>query len=203
MELRRFFIISVLLFAGCVPPRLNTTIGDLGKINLDKDFGVVFGSVQIKVEGEPYKKLIIHSLHDTNWHLTIENLYDSNLVYSIEGCANGKEFPFVGKLPVGSYRFVDMERTGWVAGQRPVKGFIQTYFDVVGGESAYIGRLVITLPNSQSNPMFLGTGVAVEDTQAAAIQLFDSNYGDIFAKSAKALMIERYLWERKKKVKEW
>ena len=192
LKRRNILIIIGLILIGCAPSPLNMTKSDLSKIGSNDRFGVVFGSVQIKVEGKPYRKFLSHSLHNTKWLVSIENNRSFGPTYAIEVTAAGDEVPFVTKLPVGDYHFLNIKeiRSGWGIEREPVKGFVKAFFSVLPGKPAYIGKLLLTLPNYKSNPVMLGVGVFIEDAQEDSAQLFEDEYGDIVHNSTKRIMTE-------------
>ncbi len=189
---RRLLAISVLLLMGCAPSYLNMTKDELGRIGPNGTFGVVFGSIQIKVEGKPYKRFLSRSLHGTKWRVSTQSINDVWEEHSIEVIAAGEKVPFVAKLPMGHYHFCNMQETEWEGGKEPVEGLFKgPYFNVLPGKPTYIGRLVLILPNYKSNPYLLGVGVAIEDAQKDDIELLKGEYGDTIANASIKLMVDR------------
>ena len=203
--MRRFkglTVILISLFLGCTPFKsLNMARDDLIKTGLDE--GVVFGSIQIKVEGEPFKGIFSSSLHNSSWVVTASNIRKVEIFgkYSLVVIADGTKIPFIAKLPAGDYLFGDM--TSNESRERRVQAFgVKAFFRVSAGKTSYIGRLVLTLPN-YTNTRFVGVGCSIEDAENEDATLFGTEYGDIITNAAKELMTVDYGQIRKERRHVW
>ena len=196
LKLKGALVFVVLFFWGCSPSiSLRMSRDDLSRTTIDE--GVVFGSVQIKVEGKPFRSFFSRSFHDTAWTVKAHNLGKVEIIggeYSLDVMADGVEVPFIAKLPAGHYHF-DYMGSGVSGGMSPMC-CIKGCFFVSAGKTSYIGRLVLTLPN-YSNTKYFGVGFNIEDAQKEDITLLESEYGDIIANASKELMTEGCGWLRK------
>ncbi len=192
-------ILLVLLLSGCAPS-LKMSHDKLS--NLEPGYGVVFGSVLIRIADSSDAKdpNYNESLNNTDWYIPVHEITDSVIPtamlpfpeYSIKATAGGDEVPFAAKLPVGRYHFGDISEEGFGAYRA---AFLNTSFNVSEGATTFIGRLLLTVSNdSASIRNYIGTSskfwiradIAIEDAQDEAVARMKNKYdkfdGDVLKK---------------------
>lgn len=149
--------------------------------------GIIIGSVNIKTVKYKGSKIFKYKIKNKKCVLT---LFKSNK--KIEGpdklqvtaVADGKEVPFVAVLPAGKYTFKDVEIKIF---NDPRRGHMRAFFDVIPGQTTYIGKLDIKLPEYGRYGIYVD--LKIKDTQELTISnLRSGEYTNLREKISKRIM---------------
>ncbi len=182
--------IFAVLLVGCTAAKMKPV--DLR--NLESDESIVMGSLIIKVQdpeesekdigylagfsrrkAEGYKYTISLSKYVWKDYLVVQSRSFSNIHrIDVEATPN-KEEVFITKLPAGDYMIYQIWRNRW--------DFVGDYlttnrtFSVLPGETAYWGKIVISLPYRYSGGSDLNTAQAVHTEVEYELKKFISSMG--------------------------
>ncbi|MFH2045449.1 MAG: hypothetical protein ABIK92_09930 [Pseudomonadota bacterium] len=199
-----FFLVALLPIVACAPS-LQVPKSELAYLGPDE--GIIVGSIEIKTgyatgEKKPFWKA---KLTNTKWDVKIDkykkgrlkNIILDKADYKVSVTVDGGETYFVTKLPTGKYKIKRIYTSGWIG---TYEGPMDLYFDVINGQTTYIGKLLIEFPENitavSTYPVNLfpidSFQVKVSDTQNDTISQLKNEYGSLLNDISTELIITGY-----------
>ncbi len=178
-------LLATVLLSGCAT--LQSSKEELQGMNEEE--GIIIGSVLLSVQpGEAQEsgwawlkgRKAAEQDYALNARETGLNPFSSTYAIQIKA---GEENIFVKKLQAGSYRFIDVTKTGF----GPLKVDVGIGFTVTPGQATYIGKLVIIMPDR----IGIGTKVtfSIQDEQEKIVKHVSTEYQGLIPTLTKGLMI--------------